>query len=151
VTPAGWAVLVAGLAAIAWVNWYFFLAERGTAVAAVPGIGGAAGSGDAQAAAPSPGAPPAGVPSGIPQVTITVKGGYSPATIRVPAGRPVRLVFDRQETSGCSEEVVFPDFGLKRFLPASQHTAVEVTAPAPGTYEFTCGMGMLRGRLVAEA
>jgi plastocyanin domain-containing protein len=81
---------------------------------------------------------------------VTVKGGYSPATIRVPAGRPVRLVFDRQESSGCSEEVVFPDFGLKRYLPAFQRTTLEVTAPAPGTYEFTCGMGMLRGRLIAE-
>jgi plastocyanin domain-containing protein len=136
VSAAGWAVLVAGLAAIAWVNWYFFLAERGTAVAVGPGAvaGGAA----------------EGAPAGVPHVTVTVQGGYSPAAIRVPAGRPVRLVFDRQETSGCSEEVVFADFGLKRFLPAFQQTAVEVTPPAPGTYEFTCGMGMLRGRLIAE-
>jgi hypothetical protein len=57
----------------------------------------------------------------------------------------VRLVFDRQETSGCSEEVVFGDFGIRRYLPAHQQTVVEVTPPAPGTYEFTCGMGMLRG------
>ena len=26
-----WMVVVGGIAAIAWVNWYFFLAERGTA------------------------------------------------------------------------------------------------------------------------
>ena len=26
--PIDWAVLAAGLAAILWVNWYFFLAER---------------------------------------------------------------------------------------------------------------------------
>ena len=139
-TPAGSAVLLAGLAAIAWVNWYFFLAERGTAVAAVAG-GGTEAVGGA----------PAGAPQGVPQVTVTVKGGYSPAAIRAKAGRPVRLVFDRQETSGCSEEVVFPDFALKRYLPAFQQTTIEVTPPAPGTYEFTCGMSMLRGRLIAEA
>lgn len=145
-TPASWAVLLAGLAAIAWVNWYFFLAERGTAVAAVAGnaVGGAAGGGVA-------GDPAAGAPPRVPQVTVTVKGGYSPAAIRAKAGQPVRLVFDRQETSGCSEEVVFPDFGLKRYLPAFQQTTIEVTPPAPGTYEFTCGMSMLRGRLIAEA
>jgi plastocyanin domain-containing protein len=68
----------------------------------------------------------------------------------VRAGRPVRLVFDRQETSGCSEEVVFGDFGIRRFLPPHARTAIELTPPAPGTYEFTCGMSMLRGRLVAE-
>ncbi len=130
-TPAEWAVLVFGAAAIAWVNWYFFLAERGTAVAAVMAATGGAGG-------------------GVPQVTVAVKGGYSPATVRAKAGQPVRLVFDRQETSGCSEEIVFPDFGIKKFLPAFQKTTVEITPPKPGRYEFTCGMSMLRGTLVVE-
>jgi len=129
VTPVEWVVLLAGITAIAWVNWYFFLAERGTAVAAGGGSGGS---------------------TSVPEVTIAVKGGYSPATVRAKAGRPVRLVFDRQETSGCSEEVVFPDFGVKKFLPAFQKTTVEVTPPKAGRYEFTCGMSMLRGALVAE-
>ena len=84
------------------------------------------------------------------EVAITVHGGYSPAVIRTAAGKPVRLVFDRQETSSCSEEVVFPDFAMKRFLPAHQKTVVEITPPVPGTYEFTCGMGMLHGRVIAE-
>lgn len=123
--PIDWLVIAAGLAAILWVVWYFFLAERGAATAAT-----AAG--------------------GAQEVTVTVRGGYDPATIRVKAGAPVRLVFDRQETSGCSEEVVFGDFGIRRFLPAHQKTAIELTPATPGTYEFTCGMSMLRGRLVAE-
>jgi plastocyanin domain-containing protein len=128
---ADWLAIVAGIGAIGWVNWYFFLAERAGAVAvSLPGAGGAG--------------------SGPQQATVTVQGGYSPAVVRVKAGRPVRLVFDRQETSGCSEEVVFADFGVRRFLPAHQQTVVELTPPAPGTYEFTCGMGMLRGKLVAE-
>ena len=121
---ADWMVIAGGLAAIAWVYWYFFLAER-SAVAVSRGA------------------------TGNQEVTVVVRGGYTPAAIRVRAGKPVRLVFDRQETSGCSEEVVFPDFGVRRFLPAHRQTAVELT-PAAGSYEFTCGMGMLRGRLVAE-
>jgi plastocyanin domain-containing protein len=83
-------------------------------------------------------------------VRITVHGGYEPATVRVAAGRPVRLVFNRQETASCSEEVVFPDFGLRKFLPAHETTTLQVTPPAPGIYGFTCGMGMLHGRLIAE-
>ena len=130
-TPIEWGVLAAGVAAIAWVNWYFFLAERGTAVAAAP-AGGVNGSG------------------AVPEVTIAVSGGYSPATVRTTAGRTVRLVFDRQETSSCSEEIVFPDFAIRKFLPAFQKTVVEVTPPAPGRYEFTCGMSMLHGVLIAE-
>ena len=134
-----WFVLLAGAAGIAWVVWYFFLAGEDSARAVLassvtPGVlsGGSAGGGAPQSA------------------TIVVQGGYSPSTIHVRAGEPVRLVFDRQETSSCSEEVVFPDFGVRKFLPANEQTTVMVTPPAPGTYEFTCGMSMLHGRLVAE-
>ena len=62
----------------------------------------------------------------------------------------MRLTFDRQETSGCSEEVVLGDFGIRKFLPAHQQTAVEFTPEKTGTYEFTCGMSMLRGKIVVE-
>jgi plastocyanin domain-containing protein len=123
-----WIVIAAGLGAIAWVNWYFFLAERGLAHATVASAGAA----------------------GRNEVTVTVRGGYSPAVIRTTAGTPIRLVFDRQESASCSEEVVFPDFGVKRFLPENEKTTIEIIPPAPGTYEFTCGMGMLHGRLIAE-
>lgn len=128
-----WVVIVGGTAAIAWVNWYFFWARR-TAVAALgPSAGPAGLSGSAPAAA-----------------TIVVHGGYDPAIVRVRAGVPVRLIFDRQENSPCSEEIVFPDFGIRRFLPAFEQTTIELTPKAPGRYEFTCGMSMLRGVMVAE-
>lgn len=144
-TAVDWLVLLGATATIGWVNWYFFLAERGQAAVAVGGAGN--GATDAATAASTAGVP--GVP-GVPEVVIEVQGGYEPRTVRVPAGRPVRLVFDRRETSSCSEEVVFADFGVRKFLPAHERTVVELTPPAPGTYEFTCGMAMLRGRLIAE-
>ena len=121
------AVTLAGIAAIVWVNWYFFLAgERPVAASAAGGAG--------------------------PQsVRIVVESGYSPSVVTVEAGRPVRLEFERRESSGCTEEVVIPDFGIRTFLPAHQVTPVQFTPVRPGTYEFTCGMGMVRGRLVARA
>jgi plastocyanin domain-containing protein len=124
-STAEWAVIAAGVAAVAWVNWYFFFASRSAATAT-------AGAG------------------GRDEVTIGVRGGYDPAEVRVRRGVPVRLVFDRQEASGCSEEVVIPEFGVRKFLPAHQRTAVDVTPRESGTFEFTCGMGMLRGRIVVE-
>ena len=123
-----WGVLVGAIGAIAWVNWYFFIAGRsGSAIAVASTRAGATA-----------------------QIDIVVKGGYSPNTIRVQAGEPVRLVFDRQETSSCSEEIVFPDFGIRRYLPTGQKTAIEVTPPRAGRYEFTCGMSMLHGVVIAE-
>ena len=124
-TPLEWIVVLAGAAAIAWVNWYFFLARRGTATAETR-------------------------EGGTQEVTITVQGGYEPAEVKLKKGVPARLVFDRQETSGCSEEVVIPDFGIRKFLPAFQKTTVELKPETAGSFEFTCGMSMLRGRLVVE-
>jgi len=123
IAPSDLMVAAGGVAAIAWVNWYFFVAGRAPVTATV---------------------------AGAHEQTVTVDGGYSPAVIRVKAGRPGRLVFDRKDTGSCSEEVVFPEFGVRRFLPTGQKTVVEGTPPKAGRYEFMCGMSMLRGALIAE-
>jgi plastocyanin domain-containing protein len=117
-------VTVTGIAAIVFVLWYFFGARERT-LAAV----------DA---------------SGVQTVRVTVKGGYDPDTIVVQQGRPVRLEFFRDETSSCSEEVVFGDFGIARKLPAHQITAIELTPDRTGAFTFTCGMNMMRGQLIVE-
>ena len=124
-TSAQIAVTLLGLAAVLWVNWYFFVAGRGTAVAATA------------------------VAGGVQRIRVEVKGGYMPAVIRVRAGAPVRLDFHRDETNPCTEEVVIPDFGIRTYLPAHRTTPVSFT-PTAGTYEFTCGMGMVRGTIIAE-
>ncbi|HSJ23047.1 MAG TPA: cupredoxin domain-containing protein [Longimicrobiales bacterium] len=112
-------VILGGVTAIAWVNWYFLVAGRQVSRAAV-GTGG------------------------LQEIRIRVAGGYDPAHVQVRRG-PVRLIFDRQETSGCSEEVVLPDLGIRRYLPAHEETVIEFTPEHAGRYEFTCGMSMLRG------
>ena len=81
---------------------------------------------------------------------VVVKGGYSPDTLVVKRGRPVRIEFDRQETSGCSDTVVFSDLGISRPLPTFKTTAVEFTPEKAGQFNFTCGMNMLRGELIVE-
>jgi plastocyanin domain-containing protein len=86
--------------------------------------------------------------SGIPEITITVEGGYDPALVTVPAGKPVRLIFDRREDNPCSEEVVLSDFGIRKYLPPHQATVIALTPRTPGSYDFMCGMGMLHGKLV---
>jgi len=121
---AAWVVLIAGIAAIAWVNWYFLFAERRSAAATTKG--------DRQ------------------EVVIAVKGGYDPGVIQLRKDVPTRLIFDRQETSSCSEEIVIPAFGIRKFLPAFQQTVVELTPKESGTFEITCGMSMLHGKLVVS-
>jgi plastocyanin domain-containing protein len=96
---------------------------------------------------PTRGAP---VPGGPQEVRILVKGGYDPDTIFVEAGRPVRLLFYRDETAECSSQVVFDRLGLTQELPAFQTTPVEFTPGEPGDYPFRCHMDMLHGRVVAQ-
>lgn len=87
---------------------------------------------------------------GVQQIDVVVKGGYSPSTIAVRAGTPVRLMFDRRESGECSSHVVFSDFGIDRTLPAFETTPVEFTPEHPGEYEFACGMNMLHGKLIVR-
>ncbi|HYP29878.1 MAG TPA: cupredoxin domain-containing protein [Blastocatellia bacterium] len=118
-------VNVSGLAAIAWVIWYFW-AWRGESVSARTSAGG------------------------VQEIDVTVKGGYQPSTIVARAGERLRLNFTRREASLCGEEVVIPDFGKRAHLPENKSVTLEVTPDEPGEYEFTCGMNMYRGKLIVK-
>jgi len=88
--------------------------------------------------------------SGLQEIKVTVKGGYSPDVIVVKKDTPVRLNFYRDEASSCSEQVVFGDFGIARDLPAFKTTPIEFTPDKSGEFTFACGMNMLRGKLIVE-
>lgn len=88
--------------------------------------------------------------SGVQEVAITVKGGYTPDIIVVKAGQPLRMRFTRQESSSCSEMVLFPDFNQSAKLPEGEEVIVEFTPEKSGEYGFQCQMGMLRGKLIVE-
>lgn len=90
------------------------------------------------------------VPTGDGEHHILVDGAYAPDTLVVPAGEPVRLVFHRHDMSPCSEEVVFPDQGVRATLAQHEDVIVVLPSSEPGEYDFHCGMGMLHGRLVVR-
>ena len=124
-SPDEIAVTVAGVAASAFVAWFFWGPRR-------------------------EGTPAAVTSSGVQTASILVKGGYTPETILVEAGRPVRIEFRREETAGCSDRVLFPDFGRSAELPEGTVVPIELPPPEPGEYGFECGMGMLHGKLIAR-
>jgi plastocyanin domain-containing protein len=88
--------------------------------------------------------------SGYQEAMILVKGGYTPDVIVVQHGKPVRFNFRREETAACSEMVVFNDFGKSAHLPTGETVPVEFLPEKSGEYEFTCQMGMFRGKLIVE-
>ncbi len=117
-------VIIGGVALIVFVLWYFF-GEREAASAEIS-------------------------EGGVQEIKVTVKGGYSPDVIVVKKDAPVRLNFYRDETSSCSEQIVFGDFGIVKDLPAFKTTAIEFTPDKTGEFTFACGMNMLRGKLIVE-
>lgn len=84
----------------------------------------------------------------IDSVDITVEGGYSPSVISIPRGKPTKITFLRKDPSSCLEEVVLPDFKIKKYLPLNERVTVEVNPKEAGEYKFSCGMNMFHGKLI---
>jgi Cu+-exporting ATPase len=84
------------------------------------------------------------------EITVVVSGGYSPDLIVARRGVPLRLVFDRRESSPCSDEIVLPDFGVRRTLPPFAKTVLEIVPEKAGEFGFSCGMNMLHGKILVE-
>ncbi len=124
-TPTNILVILGGLLLIAGIAWFFWGPRKGGLRAAVTS-------------------------SGYQEAMVLVKGGYTPDIIVVQHGKPVRLNFRREETAACSEMVVLGDFGKSATLPEGETVPVEFVPDEPGEYEFTCQMGMLRGKLIVE-
>ncbi len=117
--------LLIGLGLIGGIAWYFWGPRKGGVRAAITS-------------------------SGYQEAMVLVKGGYTPDVIVVQHGKPVRLNFRREETAACSEMVIFNDFGKSAQLPTGATVPVEFLPDKPGEYEFTCQMGMFRGKLIVE-
>ena len=118
-------VTVFSVLLIVLVIWYFFFSRKKTALAEVK-------------------------ERGLQEVKIVVKGGYTPDVIVVKKGTSVRMNFYRDETADCSDTIVFGDFKIRKPLPAFKTTAIEFTPEKEGEYVFTCGMGMIRGKLIVR-
>lgn len=88
---------------------------------------------------------------GVQEARILVRDGYHPATIRVHAGCPVRLVFDRQEEDPCSARVFLSEPALNRHLAPFAKTCLTFTPERVGDHLFTCEEGRFRGHLVVAA
>jgi sulfite exporter TauE/SafE len=97
-------------------------------------------------------ADPAGVAAADDGQTQTIgmaigASGYSPDSFTLRAGEPTRWTVDATNASGCQMGLVSRSLGINKTLAAGENV-IEFTAPAePGTYQFSCPMGMYRGQI----
>ena len=86
------------------------------------------------------------VQSGV--VQVLVEGGvYIPSEITAKVGIPLTLRFLRKDPTGCADQVVFNNLDIQHPLPLNQSVDIVINHDQPGTYPFSCAMGMYQGSL----
>jgi sulfite exporter TauE/SafE len=89
---------------------------------------------------------------GVVEVPLSiVNTQYVPSTVQIPADVPVRLIVDRKEDAACSNQLVITAAKLKVDLAPNAVTKVDLPALPAGSYQMTCGMGMMSGTLLVGA
>lgn len=138
---AGAAVLIAGL-----VSLNAGLVLNGSPVT-ISGAWRAVTGGETEpVAAPAPAA------DGVQRIVINAYDtGYSPSNVVAQPGIPTTLTFRTDKTEGCTRALLMDAFDVERVLPATGDTLVDVGELEPGTYTYTCGMGMYEGSITVQA
>ena len=122
---SNWIVTIGGFLLIGLIAWFFWGPRKGGTLASI----GA---------------------SGYQEAIVRVKNGYTPDLIVVQSGKPVRFEFLREEKSACSEMVVFPDFQKSAMLPEGKKVIVDLPPMDEGIYNFSCQMGMYKGKVIVK-
>lgn len=85
------------------------------------------------------------------KVNLTVtKKGFEPATVKVKAGQPVRLLVTRKEQRTCATELVLKAHGIHQKLPLGKTVEIRFTPKSAGTLRYACAMDMIAGNVVVE-
>ena len=75
-----------------------------------------------------------------------IAGGYSPNYFTVKKGVPVRWIVNGVNVFGCQGYFVVPSLGIQKALNSGENI-FEFTPKDSGFINFSCGMGMYRGRI----
>lgn len=82
-------------------------------------------------------------------VELTEKG-YQPESLKLKRDIPARVTFVRKTDQTCGKEIVIKEYDIKRALPLDEPVVVEFTPRKSGEFAFTCGMNMLRGKIIVQ-
>ena len=85
------------------------------------------------------------------RVAISVtENGFEPATVTVPAGKPVTLVVTRQTTRTCATDFVMAARGINKPLPLGQAVEITFTPDQAGELNYACAMDMYKGKVIVK-
>jgi len=76
--------------------------------------------------------------------------GYSPNVFTIKKGVPTKWVINGENVFGCQGYLVAPRLGIQKALAYGENI-IEFTPDEEGTINFSCGMGMYRGRFEVKS
>ncbi|MDO8618269.1 MAG: sulfite exporter TauE/SafE family protein [Candidatus Uhrbacteria bacterium] len=74
--------------------------------------------------------------------------GYLPNRFTIRAGVPTRWEIDASRGAGCLSVLQSRPLGIRHLLTSGINTIAFIAPSKPGTYPFTCSMGMFRGEII---
>lgn len=82
---------------------------------------------------------------------VVIRGAdFLPGTFTLKRGILARITFQRMSEDTCGTEIVIPDYGINRPLPLYENVVVSFTPKKAGEIGFSCGMNMMRGKIVVR-
>lgn len=75
--------------------------------------------------------------------------GFEPSLFRIKTGIPVRWVIKGDYVTGCSNRVIVPSLKISQDIKAGDNV-IRFTPKEKGTVNFSCWMGMIRGKFIVE-
>lgn len=83
--------------------------------------------------------------------TITIsQNGYGPENVDLKAGVPTKIDFKAEKGAGCLRQVISKDLGINTIVDENKDNYVALKDVKPGTYTYTCGMGMFKGKITVR-
>ena len=73
--------------------------------------------------------------------------GYEPNVLYVKKGIPVRWIIDVKQMSGCTDEIIMPEYNIKKTLQVGENI-IEFTPEEAGEIKFSCWMEMVWGKFI---
>ena len=86
-------------------------------------------------------------------ITQTIKtdaysSSYFPSTVTIKANTPTRWEISDRGASGCTRSLTAPSlFPGNLIIPVNGIATRDFVSPSPGTYSFSCSMGMITGQI----
>jgi len=75
--------------------------------------------------------------------------GFEPSVFTVQQGVPVKWIINGVNVTGCTSTIIVPSYNISKSLKTGENV-VQFTPRSKGIINFSCGMGMVRGKFVVS-